>query len=141
MSKKKKCILCNQGKIKKFVNLGHSALANNLISLENFKKKEKKYPLILGKCEICSHVQLTELVNPKYMFDNYLYLSSASLTLQGHLNSIPVVINKIKKIKKDDLVIDIGSNDATLLKGYKKYKTKALGVEPAKNLSKYYKNN
>ena len=141
MNKKKKCILCNQGKIKKFVNLGHSALANNLISLENFKKKEKKYPLILGKCEICSHVQLTELVNPKYMFDNYLYLSSASLTLQEHLNSIPAAINKIKKIKKDDLVVDIGSNDATLLKGYKKFKTKALGIEPAKNLSKYYKNN
>ena len=141
MNKKKNCILCNKGKVKKFVNLGHSALANNLISLKDFKKKEKKYPLILGKCEICSHVQLTELVNPKYMFDNYLYLSSASLTLQKHLNSIPEAINKIKKIKKNDLVIDIGSNDATLLKGYKRFKTKTLGIEPAKNLSKYYKNN
>ena len=46
---KKKCILCNQGKIKSFVNLGFSALANNLISLKDYKKKEKKYPLILGK--------------------------------------------------------------------------------------------
>jgi len=141
MNKKKKCILCNKGTVKKFVNLGRSALANNLISLKDLKKKEKKYPLILGKCEICSHVQLTELVNPKYMFDNYLYLSSASLTLQKHLNSIPTAINKIKKIKKNDLVIDIGSNDSTLLKGYKKFKTKTLGIEPAKNLSKYYKNN
>ena len=98
MNNKKKCILCNKGKVKKFVNLGRSALANNLISLKDLKKKEKKYPLILGKCEICSHVQLTELVNPKYMFDNYLYLSSSSLTLQKHLNSIPTAINKIKKI-------------------------------------------
>ncbi len=138
---KKKCILCNKGRVKKFINLGSSALANNLISSKNFKKKEKKYPLILGKCELCNHVQLTELVNPKYMFDNYLYLSSASLTLQRHLNSIPTAINKIKKIKKNDLVIDIGSNDATLLKGYKKFKTRSLGIEPARNLAKYYKNN
>ena len=33
---KKKCILCNKGEVKKFVNLGHSALANNLISLKDF---------------------------------------------------------------------------------------------------------
>jgi len=141
MNKKKKCILCNRGKVKKFVNLGYSALANNLISQKDYKKKEKKYPLVLGKCETCSHVQLTKLVNPKYMFDNYLYLSSASLTLQRHLNSIPTAINKIKKIKKNDLVIDIGSNDATLLRGYKKFKALTLGIEPAKNLSKYYKSN
>ena len=61
---KKKCILCNQGKIKSFVNLGFSALANNLISLKDYKKKEKKYPLILGKCERCDHVQLRDLVSP-----------------------------------------------------------------------------
>ena len=138
---KKKCILCNQGKIKSFVNLGFSALANNLISLKDYKKKEKKYPLILGKCERCDHVQLRDLVSPKYMFDNYLYLSSASSTLQKHLNSIPEIINKLKKIKKNDLVIDIGSNDATLLKGYNKFKARTLGIEPAKNLSKYYKKN
>ena len=137
---KKKCILCNKGNLKSFVNLGNSPLANNLVSLKDYKKKEKKYPLILGKCKKCNHVQLKYLVNPKYMFDNYLYLSSASTTLEKHLNSIPEVINKIKKIKKNDLVIDIGSNDTTLLKGYKKFKAKTIGVEPAKNLSKYYKN-
>ena len=137
---KKKCILCNKGNIKSFVNLGNSPLANNLISLKDYKKNEKKYPLILGKCEKCDHVQLKYLVNPKYMFDNYLYLSSASSTLEKHLNSIPTTINKIRKIKKNDLVIDIGSNDATLLKGYKKFNAKTIGVEPAKNLSKYYKN-
>ena len=72
---KKKCILCNKGNVKSFVNLGNSPLANNLISLKDYKKNEKKYPLILGKCEKCDHVQLKYLVNPKYMFDNYLYLS------------------------------------------------------------------
>ena len=136
---KKKCILCKKGKIKNYVDLGESAIANNLISLQDLNKKEKKFPLIFGKCVVCNHVQLSYLVNPKYMFDNYLYLSSASSTLTKHLNSIPIAINKIKKIKKNDLVIDIGSNDASLLNGYKKFKTKSLGVEPAKNLSKFYK--
>ena len=75
----------------------------------------------------------------KNMFDNYLYLSSASSTLEKHLTSIPKSINRVNKIKKNDLVVDIGSNDATLLKGYKKFKTKTIGVEPAKNLAKFYK--
>ena len=135
----KKCILCLKGEIKVFVNLGKSPLANNLISSKNLNKKEKKYPLVLGKCKKCNHVQLKTLVKPNFMFDNYLYLSSASSTLKKHLSSIPSAINKVKKVKKDDLVVDIGSNDATLLKGYRKFKTRTIGVEPAKNLVRYYK--
>lgn len=137
---KKKCVLCLKGEIKIFVNLGNSPLANNLISSKDLNKKEKKYPLVLGKCKKCNHVQLHSLVNPKNMFDNYLYLSSASSTLEKHLSSIPRSINKVKKIKKNDLVVDIGSNDGTLLKGYKKFKARTLGIEPAKNLVKFYKN-
>ncbi len=136
---KKKCVLCLKGEIKIFVNLGKSPLANNLISQKNVSKKEKKYPLLLGKCKKCNHVQLHTLVEPKNMFDNYLYLSSASSTLEKHLTSIPKSINRVNKIKKNDLVVDIGSNDATLLKGYKKFKAKTIGVEPAKNLAKFYK--
>ena len=135
----KKCILCLKGEIKVFVNLGKSPLANNLISSKNLNKKEKKYPLVLGKCKKCNHVQLKTLVKPNFMFDNYLYLSSASSTLKKHLSSIPSAINKVKKVKKNDLVVDIGSNDATLLKGYRKFKTRTIGVEPAKNLVRYYK--
>ena len=84
---KKKCVLCLKGEIKIFVNLGNSPLANNLISSKDLNKKEKKYPLVLGKCKKCNHVQLHSLVNPKNMFDNYLYLSSASSTLEKHLTS------------------------------------------------------
>ena len=84
---KKKCVLCLKGEIKIFVNLGNSPLANNLISSKDLNKKEKKYPLVLGKCKKCNHVQLHSLVKPKNMFDNYLYLSSASSTLEKHLHS------------------------------------------------------
>ena len=101
----------------------------------------EKYPLRLAKCTKCAHVQLDYLASPKKMFKNYLYLSSASTTLTNHLSSIPLAINKKKRIKKNDIVIDVGSNDATLLKGYKSFGAKCIGVEPAKNLRKYYKKN
>jgi hypothetical protein len=135
-----KCLVCGNSNIIKILNLGKSPLANNLISFQNARFKEKKYPLVMGQCNKCKHVQLKYVVRPKLMFDNYLYVSSTSSTLKKHLNSIPAAINKIKKINKKDLVIDIGSNDASLLKGYKKYNTICIGVEPASNLRKFYKN-
>jgi predicted TPR repeat methyltransferase len=138
--KKTKCIVCGNSNILTVLNLGKSPLANNLIPFRDINIKEKKYPLVMGQCKNCNHVQLKYFVEPKLMFDNYLYVSSASSTLQKHLHSIPKIINKIKRINKNDLVIDIGSNDGSLLKGYKKFKTICIGIEPAINLSKFYKN-
>jgi hypothetical protein len=135
-----KCLVCGNNNIVTVLNLGKSPLANNLIPFQNARLKEKKYPLVMGQCKKCKHVQLKYIVRPKLMFDNYLYVSSASSTLKKHLNSIPAAINKIKKINKKDLVVDIGSNDGSLLKGYKKYNTICIGVEPAANLRKFYKN-
>jgi predicted TPR repeat methyltransferase len=138
--KKINCVVCNNSVILTVLDLGKSPLANNLVSFKNAKLKEKKYPLVMGQCSKCNHVQLKYFINPKLMFDNYLYVSSASITLQKHLQSIPTLVNKVKKINKNDLVIDIGSNDGSLLGGYKKYKTRCIGVEPALNLMKFYKN-
>ncbi len=135
---KKKCILCNLNKVKSLINLGNTPLANNLIKNPKINKQEK-YPLVVGKCMNCDHIQLSYLPNPKLMFKNYLYLSSASSTLTNHLKKIPLALNKIIKLKKKDLVIDVGSNDGTLLLGYKKFDVIKLGVEPAKNLAKFYK--
>lgn len=137
--KKINCVVCNASNIITILNLGKSPLANNLVPFSSVKLKEKKYPLVMGQCQSCNHVQLKYFIKPKLMFDNYLYVSSASITLKKHLQSIPNEINKVKKINKNDLVIDIGSNDGSLLVGYKKYKTRCVGVEPAKNLMKFYK--
>lgn len=136
----KKCILCKKGIVKTILNLGKTPLANNLVPLRFKLRKQKKFSLIFGKCNKCNHFQLKNLVSPSKMFDNYLYISSASKTLKKHLSSISTVVNRYKKLKKRDLVIDIGSNDGTLLKGYNKLNVRSVGFEPAKNLSKFYKN-
>jgi predicted TPR repeat methyltransferase len=138
--KKSKCIVCDHNNISTVLNLGKSPLANNLVTSADMVAKEKKYPLVMGQCKKCNHVQLKYFIDPKLMFDSYLYVSSASSTLQKHLYSIPETINKIKKINKRDLVVDIGSNDGSLLKGYSKYEATCIGVEPAANLSKFYRN-
>ena len=136
--KNKNCILCGNGKVKNIINLGKTPLANNLTKNKN-TNFGGNYPLILGICRNCNHIQLGYLPKKNLMFDNYLYLSSASKTLLNHLKKIPKVINNTLKLKKGDIVMDIGSNDGSLLSGYNKNVIK-IAVEPAKNLKSYYAN-
>jgi SAM-dependent methyltransferase len=121
--------------VEQFLDLGSTALANKFLSKEELSTPEPKYPLKVGFCHGCGHVQLMELVPPEAMFDHYLYISSASDTLKNHLWNLSDDILKRFQLGADDLVIDIGCNDATLLRGFKRYGVRTLGVDPAQNLA------
>jgi cyclopropane fatty-acyl-phospholipid synthase-like methyltransferase len=130
-----KCLLCDEAQVQEFLDLGRTALANKFLSKEELSTPEPKYPLKVGFCHGCGHVQLMELVPPEAMFDHYLYVSSASDTLKSHLWDLSDDILKRYQLGADDLVIDIGCNDATLLHGFKRYGVRTLGVDPAQNLA------
>ena len=117
------------------MDLGSTALANKFLSKEELSTPEPKYPLKVGFCHACGHVQLIDLVPPQAMFDHYLYISSASDTLKNHLWDLSDEILRRYELGPDDLVIDIGCNDATLLHGFKRYGVRTLGVDPAQNLA------
>ena len=69
------------------------------------------------------------------MFDDYLYISSLSSTLVQHLRGLAQSVTQRYGLGETDLVVDIGSNDGTLLKGFKELGVRTLGVDPAKNLA------
>ncbi len=92
-------------------------------------------------CNTCGHVQLTESVPPSAMFNDYLYISSASETLKTHLYNLSDIVVERQHLGSNDLVIDIGCNDGTLLTGFKRHEVKVLGVDPAENLAKLTSNN
>lgn len=131
------CIICSNKKLKEFLDLGKTALANNFLTSKELSiHNEELFPLRVAYCDKCFHVQLLDHVDPKKMFDNYLYISSASKTLTTHLHSLAETICKKISFSKNNLIVDIGSNDGTLLSSFKRIneKLKVLGVEPAKNL-------
>lgn len=118
------------------MNLGEMALANNFLTKEELSIPEPKYPLKVGFCHNCGHVQLVEHVPPGIMFENYLYISSASNTLKNHLYDLARIVVGRYQLRSDDLVIDVGSNDGTLLSEFRRQGVKTLGVDPARNLAK-----
>ena len=131
---KTKCRVCNSNKLKPYLSLGLSPLANNLI--ENKKIEYKNYPLELNYCEECSNSQLSVVVPPSEMFDNYLYLSSAMSSFKKYFNNLANKLKKQLNLDKKSLVVDIGSNDGVFLQPLKDLGIKAIGVEPAKNVAK-----
>jgi SAM-dependent methyltransferase len=129
------CLLCRSQAVEEFLDLGITALANKFLAREELSLPEPAYPLKVGFCHTCHHVQLTEIVPPKAMFEDYLYVSSASDTLKDHLYDLSDIVVERFRLGHENLVIDIGCNDGTLLSGFRRHGVQVLGVDPAANLA------
>ncbi len=130
---RKNCSLCNETNLKDVLNFNKTPLANS------YKKKIQKEifaPLKCVICENCKHLQLKHIVNPKLLFQNYLYVTGTSDVLIKHFKDYSNKIIKKKKLNlKKDKILDIACNDGTFLYFFKKLGFKNIvGVEPAKNL-------
>ncbi len=135
---KKNCRLCNSTKLKSVIDFGKMPLPDEF--LKN-KKKNIVYPIKLMNCQNCGFYQNSTVINPKIIYKNYIYeTTSGSKYLSDHFKSYAKKVIKKIKLNKKDYVLDIGSNDGTLLKFFKK-KTKVIGVEPAKKIAILANNN
>ncbi len=129
----KRCRLCKSIDLKPVIDLGNSPPPNNLLKKKDLNSKENIFPLKVNFCKDCGQLQLSHVVNPELMFSSYTYLSSV---MKDHfVTYAETVIKKIKPTKMS-LVVEIGSNDGTLLKEFKKGGLKVLGVDPAKNIAR-----
>tara|TARA_Y100001954_G_scaffold33124_1_gene31369 strand:+ start:1622 stop:2845 length:1224 start_codon:yes stop_codon:yes gene_type:complete len=131
-----KCFVCNKKLSENILDLGLSPIANNLESNIIQSQNAKKYPLNLSICRSnCNHVQISEILDQKEIFNNYFYMPSVSKTLTNHLKEISNDIKKKYKVNNNSLIVDIGSNDGTFLESASNISKNILGVDPAKNLS------
>ncbi len=129
------CRICKNAELKKFLELGNQPLANSFLRKEDLKKPEPTYPLNLVFCNNCGLVQLDYVVPPELMFKSYLWVSGTSDAVPVHFQQLADESTKIVGAGENSLVVDIGSNDGTLLKGFKKVGIRTLGVEPATNIA------
>jgi 2-polyprenyl-3-methyl-5-hydroxy-6-metoxy-1,4-benzoquinol methylase len=129
------CRICNSKDLIDVLNLGDQPIPNGFLSEGQLKEKEKKYPLAVVFCKDCSLMQLKYLVNPKVMFKNYLYIPSASKTRVEYFKKMAEQVIEVGKLNEGDLVIDVGSNDGSLLICFRNLGMKILGIDPAENLA------
>lgn len=132
----RKCRYCNSALSTPFLELGSIPLANSFLTRDQLNQPEFNCPLSLCYCSTCSLVQLSHVVPPDLMFSNYLYVSSTTQTFRKHFSDYAKDLKKRLLQRDNALAVDIGSNDGLLLECYKAEGLRAVGVEPAKNLSK-----
>lgn len=130
------CRICHSQKLFKFLNLGLMPIPNGFLKKEDLNIEEKKFELSCVFCENCGLVQLSNIVNPDLMFKNYVYVPSGSKMMMENFRDLFIQIHKALKLDQNSFVVDIGSNDGSLLSFFKDLGVKILGVDPAENLAK-----
>lgn len=132
------CLACGGTELIPVLNLGNQPLANSLLSSD--EETSEVYPLGIGRCSNCFHVQLTHIVNPDLMFKNYLYVSGTSQTMLDHFAwfaKYTFEYFNVLSALKPSKVLDIGCNDGSQLNHYKNLGMKTFGIDPASNLLQF----
>ena len=129
------CRLCKGANLTCVFELESTPPANAFIKKEHLNTTQPRYPLKVYFCKDCFHVQLLDIVNPIELFENYVYVSGTSPIFVKHFAEYAEYIIK-NYTSKSSFIVDIGSNDGTLLEFFKKNKHRVLGIDPAKNIAK-----
>ena len=118
--KLERCRICKNTKLEKILELGEMPLANAFLDNNQLSQKEISYPLRVVWCESCGLMQIDEIIPPEILFKNYIYVSGTSEALRKHFEGLAMEVVNNFKLNSESLIIDIGSNDGTLLKEFKK---------------------
>ncbi|MBN2126848.1 MAG: methyltransferase domain-containing protein [Candidatus Diapherotrites archaeon] len=129
---RKTCRVCNSEKLTSLFSLGNLFVSNFI----NKEDKGLKAPLEMVFCENCSLSQLKHTAPQELMYSGfYWYRSGVTETMKKALREITEQIENTFPLKEGDIVLDIGSNDGTMLRTYSVPGIITVGVEPAKNLA------
>lgn len=130
-----KCRICYDEKsITEVLNLEPQYVATTFVtSNENNEMSKIKIPLTLILCKNCGLVQLKETVRPDLLYKNYFYRTAINDTMRRDLLDVVNYAVENVKTEKNDIVIDIGANDCTMVSMYPDY-LKRYGIEPATNI-------
>lgn len=124
------CVVCKRSdSLKKYLDFGLQPLANSY----HYGMNLDQYPLAVQFCEECCHTQLTASVDPKEMFEHYLYISDTSKTLTNYFEDLCDKILARNDTRKLD-VLEIACNSGLFLEMFSKKGMNCFGVDPAINL-------
>ena len=129
-----KCRISGSSTLVPILELGNQPLANSL--KKEKKHLEEKFPLSISYCETSSLLQLNETIEKEELFNEYVWVTSTSETANSYAQKFYQKITADINLEKNDLILEIASNDGTFIKPFIKngYK-KVIGIDPAKNIA------
>lgn len=124
------CQICKNKELKSILFLGYLPPVNQLHPIGDRPKEQPSYPAELLYCPKCHLVQLGLVVDPQVIFPKeYPYTSGTTKVLRDNFADLGAEVRKMIGLNLNDLVVDIGSNDGTLLSNFVSF-AKVLGITP-----------
>jgi NDP-4-keto-2,6-dideoxyhexose 3-C-methyltransferase len=133
------CRICDGQKLTEIISLGRQKITSRFPVYNDLDTPDTEIDLVL--CENCELVQLKQKIQQSELYEqNYGYKSGISNTMRTHLKEYNDEILSYISLNENDTILDIGSNDATMLKYYSD-KYDRIGIDPTgKQFEKYYIN-
>lgn len=129
------CRLCGCETLQPVFALQPTPVGDYYMPESEHPERLERYPLNLCLCPDCGHAQLDSLVDPGEIYSRYLYTTSVSLGLADHFRHYADTVCARLQLAPGSLVVDIGSNDGTLLRAFKSKGMRVLGVDPAREIA------
>ena len=130
------CRLCGGRDLQLVMSLAPAPIVDAYVPAERLGQVQERYPLDLFLCCSCGHSQLLDVVDPQVLYGEYLYETTSSLGLVDHFQKYADQVLDQTNPAPGSLVVDIGSNDGTLLRSFQRRGMKVLGVDPAHDIAR-----
>ena len=129
-----KCRICSNNSVNEILKLEPQYIATTFVTDNEDNPMAKiKIPLTLILCKKCGLVQLKETVRPDLLYKNYFYRTAINETMKRDLQDVVNYAVENVKTESNDVVVDIGANDCTMVSMYPDH-LKRFGIEPATNI-------
>ena len=125
------CRLCDSPNVRLAVKLDPIPLAENYTFSREEARATPRFPVDLYMCADCGHVQQLDVVDAGALWSRYTYFSGDAKGMPEHFAATASRIMKEFPVPEDALVVDIGSNDGSLLAPFQRAGLRVLGVDPA----------
>jgi len=125
------CQVCGHAPLDDVLSLGYMPPVNQMVPVGAVPRQQPWFPTNLLHCRNCELVQLCLAIDPAIIFPpDYPYTSGTTRLLRDNFADLHREAAGMLGLGADDLVVDIGSNDGTLLSNFKAGGHRVLGIEP-----------
>ena len=133
--RRKTCRDCDGYDLEKVFSLKPTPIGDAYVTSEKRHVIQPSYPIDLYMCKSCGLAQLIDVIDPDILYGEYIYVTASSTGLSGHFQAYADSVIDLCGLKAGSLVVDLGSNDGTLLRSFQQRGMSVLGVEPAAHIA------
>jgi len=135
VTRRKSCRLCDSGRVELALPIAPSPIAEAYVTSSGLGQAQPTFPLDLHLCLDCGHAQSLDVVDPEVLFRDYIFTTSSSGSLLKHFEDYAnEIVNKFN-VAPGSLIVEVGSNDGSLLKYFQSHDMRVVGIDPAREIA------